>query len=239
MNWDTITHMLPLLGQGALLTLELVLISGMVGLIIAVPMAIARVSRSPWLKLIPGAYIFFFRGTPLLVQLFLVYYGLGQFEAVRESFLWPVLREAYWCAIITFSLHTGAYITEILRGAIQAVPVGEVEAARAVGLRTHQIYRRIILPRAVRMAIPAYGNELILMLKASALASTITLLDLTGMARTVYAKNYLPIETFLTAGAFYLTITYVLTQGIKFLEIRLHPERHAPVKTAEKIPLKT
>lgn len=228
MNWDAVLRMLPLLGEGALLTLQLLLISGAVGLVIAVPMAIARVSRSPWLNVPPRIYIFFFRGTPLLVQLFLVYYGLGQFEAVRESFLWPVLREAYWCAIITFSLHTGAYITEILRGAMQTVPVGEIEAGRAVGLRTSQIYRRIILPRAIRFAIPAYGNELILMLKASALASTITLLDLTGMARTVYAKNYLPVETFLTAGAFYLVITYALTWVIKIAEDRLHPDRRPP-----------
>lgn len=232
MNWDAVLRMLPLLGEGALLTLQLLLISGAVGLVIAVPMAIARVSRSPWLNVPPRIYIFFFRGTPLLVQLFLVYYGLGQFEAIRESFLWPVLRDAYWCAIITFSLHTGAYITEILRGAMQTVPVGEIEAGRAVGLRTSQIYRRIILPRAVRFAIPAYGNELILMLKASALASTITLLDLTGMARTVYAKNYLPVETFLTAGAFYLVITYALTWVIKIAEDRLHPDRRPPPPVA-------
>ena len=228
MNWDTVTDMLPLLGKGALLSIKLLFISGAIGLLIAIPMAIARVSRSPWFNIAPRIYIFIFRGTPLLVQLFLIYYGLGQFESVRESFLWPVLREAYWCAVITFSLHTGAYITEILRGAMQAVPRGEVEAARAVGLRTSQIYRRIILPRAARIAIPAYGNELILMLKASALASTITLLDLTGVARTVYAKNYLPVETFLTAGAFYLVITYGLTQVIKFLEIYLHPDRTPP-----------
>lgn len=233
MNWDAVFKMLPLLGEGALLTLQLLVISGIVGLVIAVPMAMARVAKSPWLNVPPRVYIFFFRGTPLLVQLFLIYYGLGQFEAVRESFAWPVLRDAYWCAIITFSLHTGAYITEILRGAMQAVPVGEVEAGRAVGLRTGQIYRRIILPRAARIAIPAYGNEVILMLKASALASTITLLDLTGMARTVYAKNYLPIETFLTAGAFYLVITYALTQLIKQLEIRLHPDRRTPPLVVE------
>mgnify|MGYP000209088743 CR=1 FL=1 len=228
MNWDAVLKMLPLLGEGALLTLQLLLISGAVGLLIAVPMAVARVSNSPWLNFPPRVYIFFFRGTPLLVQLFLVYYGLGQFEAVRESFLWPVLREAYWCAVITFSLHTGAYITEILRGAMQAVPIGEVEAGRAVGLRTSQIFRRIILPRAARFAIPAYGNELILMLKASALASTITLLDITGMARTVYAKNYLPVETFITAGAFYLVITYALTWVVRVLEVRLHPDRQPP-----------
>lgn len=228
MNWDVVLKIIPQLGQGALLTLQLLIVSGAIGLLLAVPLAIARVSRKPWLNALPQVYIFFFRGTPLLVQLFLVYYGLGQFEAVRESVLWPVLRDAYWCAIITFSLHTAAYISEILRGAIQAVPPGEVEAGRAVGMTHAQIYRRILLPRAARIALPAYGNEVILMLKASALASTITLLDLTGTARTIYAKNYLPVETFVTAGAFYLVITYVLTQVIKFLEYRLHPDRRAP-----------
>lgn len=229
MSWDTFINMLPLLAEGALLTVELLLLSAMAGLILAVPLALARVSRTWWISIGPRTYIFFFRGTPLLVQLFLVYYGLGQFEAVRESFVWPVLREAYWCAAITFSLHTSAYISEILRGAIQAVPGGETEAARAIGMRPHQVYARIILPRAFRMALPAYGNEIILMLKASALASTITLLDLTGMAKTISAKNYMPVETFITAGAFYLIITYALTHLIRFLEKHLHPDRKEPV----------
>lgn len=230
MNWDAVIEMAPKLAEGAVLTLQLLFLSGMAGLILAVPMAIARVSKSFWVNMWPRAYIYFFRGTPLLVQLFLVYYGLGQFEAVRESFAWPVLRDAYWCAVITFALHTTAYISEILRGAIQAVPVGEIEAARAIGMRPKQVYSRVILPRAFRMALPAYGNELILMLKASALASTITLLDLTGMARTIYAKNYLPVETFITAGAFYLIITYALTHVIRFLERHLHPDRKEPVQ---------
>ncbi len=229
MQWDVVIAMVPRLAQGALLTLNLLFLSGAIGLCLAVPMALARVSRRRGLSLIPRVYVFFFRGTPLLVQLFLVYYGLGQFEAVRESFLWPVLYNAYWCAVLTFSMHTAAYITEILRGAIQAVPAGEVEAARAIGMRPMQVYARIVLPRAFRIALPAYGNELILMLKASALASTITLLDLTGTARTLYAKNYMPVESFVTAGAFYLIITFVLTRVIAFLEKRLHPERKEPV----------
>lgn len=228
MNWDAVAAMMPKLAEGAVLTVELLVVSGLLGLAVAVPAALARVNRSALINVWPRVYIYFFRGTPLLVQLFLVYYGLGQFEAVRDSIAWPVLRDAYWCAVITFSLHTGAYITEILRGAIQAVPAGEIEAARAVGMRPALIFRRIVLPRAARIAIPAYGNEVILMLKASALASTITLLDLTGMARTLYAKNYLPVETFLSAGAFYLAITFVLTRLIKAVEIRLHPERKPP-----------
>jgi len=229
MNWDTVIDMLPLLAKGALLTLQLLFLSGIVGLTLSVPLALLRVSKRWWVNAIPRTYIFFFRGTPLLVQLFLVYYGLGQFEAVRESIAWVVLREAYWCAVITFSLHTAAYISEILRGAIQAVPGGEVEAARAIGMRPAQVYSRIVLPRAFRIALPAYGNEIILMLKASALASTITLLDLTGTAKTIFAKNYLPVETFVTAGAFYLIITYALTHLIRFLEKHLHPDRKEPV----------
>lgn len=229
MTWEAFLEMLPKLASGAVLTLELLLLSACIGLLLAVPLALARVSKRWWLSLMPRTYIFFFRGTPLLVQLFLVYYGLGQFEAVRESFLWPVLRDAFWCAAITFSLHTAAYISEILRGAIQAVPVGEIEAARAIGMRPHQVYISVILPRAFRMALPAYGNEIILMLKASALASTITLMDLTGTAKTISSINYLPVETFVTAGAFYLAITYVLTHFIRFLERHLHPDRKEPV----------
>ncbi len=230
MDWNTFIEMLPLLGEGALLTLELLFLSAGFGMLIALPLALARVSKNPLVSALPRVYIYLFRGTPLLVQLFLVYYGLGQFEAVRESFLWPVLRDAYWCAVITFSLHTAAYIAELLRGAILAVPSGEVEAARAIGMTRRQAYTSVILPRAFRMTLPAYGNEIILMLKASALASTITLLDLTGVAKTISAKNYMPVETFLTAGAFYLIITYALTHLIRFVESHLHPERKEPVR---------
>jgi len=221
MNIDVMIDALPKLLEGAWLSLQLLFISGFIGVVIAVPLAIARTSHNLAVRALPFAYIFFFRGTPLLVQLFLVYYGLSQFEFVRESpILWPVLREPYWCAIITFSLHTGGYIAEILRGAIQAVPSGEIEAARALGMRRSTTMARIVLPRAARIALPAYGNELILMLKGSALASTITLLDLTGMARTVIARNYMPLETFLMAGVIYMTITFVLVRGLRFIEHR-------------------
>jgi His/Glu/Gln/Arg/opine family amino acid ABC transporter permease subunit len=220
MNFQLIWDHLPQLLLGALLSIQLVVVSGIMGLVIAVPTALARVSPNPLISGLPYAYIFFFRGTPLLVQLFLVYYGLGQFEAVRNSFLWPILREPYWCAVITMGLHTGAYIAEILRGAIQAVPAGEVEAARALGLPRFAAYRRIILPRAARIGLPAYGNEVILMLKASALASTVTLLELTGMARTIIAKTYTPVEIFAAAGAIYLVLSFVLVHLFRLLEKR-------------------
>jgi len=220
MNWDVMIESAPELAEGALLTVELIIFSGVLGLALAIPIALGRASHNWWVR--PFAYIFFFRGTPLLVQIFLVYYGLSQFEFIRESFAWPVLREAYWCAIIAFTLNTTAYTAEILRGGIQAVPPGEIEAAKVVGMGRWLRLRRIVLPRAFRIALPAYSNEVILMLKGSALASTITLLDLTGMARTIIAKTYMPIELFVAAGIFYLLITAVILQGFRFLEKHLH-----------------
>ncbi|MNZ46915.1 Octopine transport system permease protein OccM [compost metagenome] len=221
MNWEVILKYLPQLAQGAILTLELVAIAVLAGLIVALPLGIARASRHWYVRALPYGYIFFFRGTPLLVQLFLVYYGMAQFEAIRQSALWPVLRDPYWCAVITMTLHTAAYIAEILRGAIQAVPPGEIEAARALGMSRFQALFYIILPRAARIGLPAYSNEVILMVKASALASTVTLLELTGMARTIIARTYLPVEIFFAAGLFYLLIAYVLVRAFRLLERKL------------------
>jgi polar amino acid transport system permease protein len=218
MNWEVIIKWLPKLAQGATLTLELVAIAVIAGLLLAIPLGIARSSKRWYVRSLPYAYIFFFRGTPLLVQLFLVYYGLAQFDAVRESALWPYLRDPFWCATVTMTLHTAAYIAEILRGAIQAIPPGEIEAARALGMSRPKAMFYIILPRAARIGLPAYSNEVILMLKASALASTVTLLELTGMARTIIARTYLPVEIFFVAGVFYLVMAYVLVRGFKLLE---------------------
>ncbi|MDH0896364.1 MULTISPECIES: ABC transporter permease [unclassified Pseudomonas] len=221
MNWDVIYKYLPKLLEGAWLTVELVAIAVVAGLILALPMGIARASRHWYVRALPYGYIFFFRGTPLLVQLFLVYYGLAQFDAVRKGPLWPYLRDPYWCTIITMTMHTAAYIAEILRGAIQAVPPGEIEAARALGMSRTQAMIYIILPRAARIGLPAYSNEVILMLKASALASTVTLLELTGMSRTIIARTYLPVEIFFAAGIFYLVIAYVMVRAFKLLERKL------------------
>ena len=209
---------LPKLIQGATLTLELTALSVIAGLIVAIPLGIARSSRLWYVRSLPYAYIFFFRGTPLLIQLFLVYYGLSQFDVVRESVLWPYLRSPFWCAVITMTLHTAAYIAEILRGAIQAIPPGEIEAARALGMSRFKTLVHIVLPRAARIGLPAYSNEVILMLKASALASTVTLLELTGMSRTIIARTYLPVEIFFAAGVFYLVIAYVMVRAFKLLE---------------------
>jgi His/Glu/Gln/Arg/opine family amino acid ABC transporter permease subunit len=218
MNWEVIIKWLPRLAQGATLTLELVAIAVIAGLLLAIPLGIARTSRNRFVSALPYGYIFFFRGTPLLVQLFLVYYGLAQFDAVRQSSLWPYLRDPFWCAVITMTLHTAAYIAEILRGAIQAIPRGEIEAARALGMSKAKAMIFIMLPRAARIGLPAYSNEVILMLKASSLASTVTLLELTGMARTIIARTYLPVEIFFAAGMFYLLISFLLVQAFKLLE---------------------
>ena len=227
-EWDVIIEHFPRLLQGAWLTLELVLLSGFAGLMLAIPLALMRVSHRPWLKAIPFGYIFFFRGTPLLIQIFLVYYGASQFEIIKNSALWPILREPYWCAIITFAMHTAAYIAEILRGAIQSIPKGEIEAARALGMSYPLMLRRIILPRAFGIMMPAYGNEVILMLKGSALASTITLLDLTGMARTIIARTYTPLEVFLAAGVIYLIISALIIFLFRYLEKRFNRHQHWP-----------
>lgn len=230
MQWDVILQALPKLLQGVLLTLELLAWSCTLGLLLAIPMGVARASVRWYVRAFPYSYIFVFRGTPLLVQLFLVYYGLAQFEAVRQGPLWPYLRDPFWCAVITMTLHTTAYIAEIVRGAIQAVPVGEIEAARALGMSKAQTLLFIVLPRASRIGLPAYSNEVILMLKGSALASTITLLDLTGMARTIIARTYLPVEIFFAAGVLYLLISYGLVLGFKLLEkmlrVDMEPRGH-------------
>nr|WP_150304734.1 ABC transporter permease [Pseudomonas saliphila] len=217
-RWTMIQPWLPQLWEGTLVTLELVGLAVLIGLILAIPLGLGRASRHWYIRAVPYSYIFFFRGTPLILQLFLVYYGLSQFAVVRDSMFWPYLREPYWCALITMTLHTAAYIAEILRGAIQAVPPGEVEAARALGMSRSQALQYIILPRAIRIGLPAYGNEVILMLKASAVVYTVTLMDLMGVVRTINSRTYQFELFFLVAGLIYLTITILFTQVFKLVE---------------------
>ena len=228
MDFDVIIQYFPRLLTGAWTTIQLVVVSGIIGSLMAVPIGLARHSDKLWIKALPYAYIFFFRGTPLLVQIFLVYYGLSQFDSVKESILWPYLREPYWCAIIAFCLNTSAYTAEILRGALGAIPKGEIEASKVLGMGKALMYRRILLPRAFGMIVPAYGNEIILMLKGSALASTITILDLTGMARTIIARTYTPIEIFLSAGVIYLGMSMLVIWVFRFIE-RRHNEYLRPI----------
>ena len=187
-----------------------------------------RVARTRWYVALPArVYIYVFRGTPLLIQMYIIYYGLAQFEVVRESLLWLVLREAYWCALLSFALNTAGYTGEILRGAIANTPYGEIEAARSVGMSRRQIHSRIVLPSAFRRALPAYGNEVIFMLHGSALAGVITLVDLFGAARIVNSRHFVPFESFIAAGAFYLCLTFVIAWGFKRWERRWHAHLRA------------
>lgn len=207
--------------DGAMLTIGLVVIASVAGFALALPLALARLSGNPLLAGPAYAYIFFFRGTPLLVQLFLIYYGLGQFETVREGILWPVLKDAWWCGLIGLTLNTSAYLAEILRGGILGVPVGDIEAGRACGMTERLLMRRIVFPKAIRIAWPAYGNEIILLLKGSALLSEITVWDLMNRTKTVFADTY-DLQVYVVAGAMYLAIVLVFTRCWRLAERRLH-----------------
>jgi His/Glu/Gln/Arg/opine family amino acid ABC transporter permease subunit len=220
-DYVLIFNSLPELFRGLLMTLQLVIISLAIGFCLTIPLALLRVSKNPWVWMPVYGYTYFFRGTPLIVQLFLIYYGLGQFDWIKETVLWSFFREAYWCCLTAFTLNTTAYSTEILRGAIQNVPHGEIEAARACGMSKWLLYRRIVLPRAFRTMLPAYSNEVISMLQASAIASVVTLMDLTGVARVIIARTFAPYEIFITIAVIYLAITYLIDFGFRGVEHRL------------------
>ncbi|MCQ4269608.1 ABC transporter permease [Pseudomonas kuykendallii] len=214
--WDS----LPLYFGGVLVTLKLLAIALVVGLAAAIPLALMRVSRQPAINFPAWLYTYVIRGTPMLVQLFLVYYGLAQFTLVRESLLWPYLSNATFCACLAFAINTSAYTAEILAGSLKATPHGEIEAARAMGMSHARLYRRILLPSALRRALPQYSNEVIMMLHTTSLASIVTLIDITGAARTVSSQYYLPFEAFITAGVFYLCLTFILVRLFKLAERR-------------------
>ncbi len=215
-----IAQSLPEFGRGLLMSLQLLVICLATGGLLSVPLAIARISRRRWLSGPVWAFTYILRGTPLLVQVFIVYYGLAQFPAVRESIAWPLLREAWFCAWLAFSLNTTAYTTEIIAGALRATPAGEVEAARAYGLHGWRLYRRVLLPSALRRALPQYGNEVVSLMHATSIASTVTLVDVTRVARDVYANHLLPVEAFGMAAVIYFVLTFSMVGGFRALEHR-------------------
>ena len=209
--------------DGLWTTIELVVIATVLGFVFAVPLALARVARNPLISWPAYAYVFVFRGTPLLIQLFIIYYGSGQITAIQDTWWWPHVRE-YWgwiCGIIGLTLNTAAYTAEIVRGGILGVPHGEVEAARACGMTTPVLYRRIMLPRAFRIAWPAYGNEIVFLIKGSVLVSTITVLDLMGQARSVFSRN-LDLNTYVIAGVMYFVMIYAFDKGWRAIEARIN-----------------
>ncbi|MFG6501537.1 MULTISPECIES: ABC transporter permease [unclassified Sulfitobacter] len=206
---------------GVWVTLNLTFLSLLLGGLLSIPMAIARASKHRVFNPLVQGYTYVFRGTPLLVQTYLIYYGVGQFEVIRESFLWdPILSSAWWCALIAFTLNTAAYTTELLRGAIADTPTGEVEAAIATGHSYRSRLRRIILPSAFRRAIPAYSNEVIFMLHGSVIASTITLQDILGVGRWLNGRYYLAYEGFITAALLYFLIVLCITWAFRGFERR-------------------
>ncbi|WP_313365209.1 ABC transporter permease [Pseudomonas sp.] len=230
LDFKLIADSLPLFAGGVLVTFKLLLIALAAGLALAIPLALLRVSRQPWLSAPAWLYTYVIRGTPMLVQLFLIYYGLAQFEAVRTSVLWPYLSSATFCACLAFAINTSAYTAEILAGSLKATPHGEIEAAKAMGMSRAKLYRRILLPSALRRALPQYSNEVIMMLHTTSLASIVTLIDITGAARTVSSQYYMPFEAFITAGLFYLVLTVGLVRLFKYAELRwlahLTPRKH-------------
>jgi octopine/nopaline transport system permease protein/arginine/ornithine transport system permease protein len=237
MNLQLIWNSLPALLNGVLLTIEITALGLVIGLVMAVGFALMRVSANPLLRWPVFAYIFYFRGTPLLVQLFLIYYGSGQFRPELEAIgLWPYFREAYFCAVLALTLNTAAYTAEILRGAIQGVPHGEVEAARACGMSGALLYRRIIMPKAFRIALPAYSNEVVFLFQATSLVSIITLMDLTGVARVIVARSFAVYEIYITAGIIYLIVTYGILWIFGKVEFRLSGHlRDRPLQAAGEV----
>ena len=221
LDLDVIRQSLPAFGQGVLMSMQLLVLCLATGFVLSLPLAIARVSSRRLLAWPVWCFTYVIRGTPLLVQIFIVYYGLAQFPAVRDSVLWPMLREAWFCAWLAFSVNTLAYTTEIVAGALKATPAGEVEAARAYGLDGWRLYRRILLPSALRRALPQYGNEVVSLMHATSIASTVTLVDVTRVARDVYANHLLPVEAFGTAAVIYFALTFTLVGGFRWLERRL------------------
>lgn len=207
--------------EGLVMTAQLVIISLIVGGILSVPLAIMRTSKNPFINYPVWLFTYVFRGTPLLIQLYMIYYGVTLISGIQESIWWEIFKRAYYPCLIAFSLNTAAYTTEIFRGAIEATPRGEIEAAKAYGMSWGLRMRRIILPNSFRRAIPAYSNEVIFMLHASAIASTVTIIDLLGAARDVYARYYAPFESFIFVGMIYLTLTFGILAVFKQIEKRM------------------
>lgn len=207
--------------QGLRITAEVVLISCSIGFVLAYPIALARMSRNRVVSSLALSYATFFRGTPLLCQLYLVYYGAGELRpSLTDAGLWWFFRDAFYCCIFAFTLNTAAYQSEILRGAVQSVPKGQIEAARALGLTRYAIARHVVWPQALLVALRPLGNELIGIIKASALAAIVTLLDLMGETRFVFARTF-DFSIYVYASLIYLAITQAISRLWNRMEQRM------------------
>jgi len=222
MDFSFLADTMQKLLAGLPLTVELAGTSICVGGGLAVLLALLRASSPPGAWFV-RFYVYVLRGTPLLLQIFLIYYGIGQFAFVRDSIFWPFLRQPFWCAILALSLNTAAYGSEIIRGGLQSVPSGAIEAARVSGMSGLLLYRRIILPLAIRQALPTYGNEMVIMVKSTSLASIVTLMEVSGISYAIISETYRALEVFLCAGAIYLALNFLLTRAIAGVEYWLNP----------------
>jgi len=220
MSWDVILENIGRFARGAQLTLLLTAISLALAFVLSIGLALLRDSPRLWLRGLIGGYTLVFRGTPLLIQLFLIYYGLAQFDLLRESLLWPWLSSPLICVLITFVLNTTAYTTEIFAGGLRHLPPGEIEAAQAYGMSPWTQARRILLPAMFTRSLSLYGNETIMMLHATSLASTVTLMEITGVALNITLNYYIQFEPYVTAGAIYLALTFVLVSCFRYAEWR-------------------
>ena len=218
MDLELMINSFPKLLSAAVITLKLLSVSLIIGLFIGLFFAILRLNKNIFINKFAYGYSYIFRGTPLLVQIFIIYFGLGQIEYLRSTVLWVILKEPYWCAIIAFALNTGAYTSEILRSAFQTIKPGIIEAGKSLGISNKIIFYKIQIPIAIRQSLPAYGNEIILMMKGTSLASTVTIMDLTGVAKYIISTTFKPIEVFIVAGGIYLFMTFIIHNVIKFLE---------------------
>jgi len=206
--------------QGMLNTVALVLIGLAFGAVFALPMAIARWQVTPVAAPLVGAFVYVFRGTPMLVQAYVIYYGLAQFEVVRDSIFWVVLREPWWCCAIAFAINSAAYQVEIYRGGLDAVPRGEIEATIAIGMTRTMALHRIILPSALRRCLPMIANESLFLLHGSAIASMLTVIDVLGAGRKLNAQYYLAYEGFLAATVIYMVLVWIITRVLAWVERR-------------------
>ena len=218
MDIELMVSSFPKLLGATVITLKLLSVSLIIGLFIGLIFAILRLNKNIFINRFAYGYSYIFRGTPLLVQIFIIYFGLGQIEYLRSTVLWVILKEPYWCAIIAFALNTGAYTSEILRSAFQTIKPGLIEAGKSLGISNKIIFYKIQIPIAIRQSLPAYGNEIILMMKGTSLASTVTLMDLTGVAKYIISTTFKPVEVFIVAGGIYLFMTFIIHNAIKYLE---------------------
>lgn len=212
LDFDLMTRSLPLLIQGAWLTIQITAISVLLGTLIGLAIGIMRVSSNPFLSRPAVVYVEFIRGTPLLVQLFLVHFGAPQILG------FPL--EAYVSAVVAMSINSGAYVAEIVRGGIQSIEKGQMEAARSLGLTYSQAMWHIVLPQAFRRILPALGNEFIALLKDSSLVSVITLEELTRKGQLIIGRTYKPFETWISVALLYLIMTLTLSRLVAYLERR-------------------